>query len=150
MLSGLCFKHRLSHLKKKEKVRGAEMKGCVRVVLHSSKSCLRCTSLTWDIWKIERSQKEDQQTQQISWGPQTSPWKLQVPFSSSEVSLWPLNITCGLQQKSEGRGMLSERSHLVQRDPDPVATRRGSCCCWTLPVEIQGRKPPLPLIITRK
>lgn len=35
--------------------------------------------------------------------------------------------------------MLSERSHLLQRDPVPVATRMGSFWCWTLPVETQEK-----------
>lgn len=81
--------------------------------------------------KDKRGQKEDQQAQQIPWGSQTFPWKLQSPCSWPEPLCGP-SVLVWLQNKSEGRGMLSERSHRDQRDPVPVATRMGSFWCCTL------------------
>lgn len=97
--------------------------------------------------KDKRDQKEDQQAQQIPWGSQTFPWKLQSPCSWPEPLCAP-RCRCGSEQVG-GQGDVERAQPPGQAGPRPCGYTDGLILVLH-PAGKAGRKPRLQQIITRK
>lgn len=97
--------------------------------------------------KDKRDQKEYQQAQQLPWGSQTFPWKLQSPCSWPEPLCAP-RCRCGSEQVG-GQGDVERAQPPGQAGPRPCGYTDGLVLVLH-PAGKAGRKPRLQLIITRK